>query len=81
MATAKKSKYQQLNKTDKSYYRKFAAARVMASRVGLTINKLSKQDKVFVINTEDNFTKYFDDIDTAYNWIKTYYGQKETKRR
>lgn len=69
---AQAEKYRAMAGDEKEYYRQFAAARVMASRLGLTINKLSKKEKYFVINTADNFTKYFDDLASAVEWIKAF---------
>ncbi len=65
-------KYKWATEEEKAIHRKIAAARIAAANCGLTINKLSKQDKYFVTNTKTNFTKFFDNLDAASDWIKNF---------
>lgn len=71
-----REKYRAMKEEEKEKFKKMSAARRLAARAGLTVNKLSKTNKYFIVDTDTGFTKIFNNEDEVLEWVKVYISSK-----
>lgn len=71
-----REKYRALKEEEKEKLKKMSDARRLAAKEGLTINKLSKTSKYFIVDTDTGFTKVLNNEDEVLEWVKVYVSSK-----